>query len=189
VAYQDYPPFNNGAQLDAFLKVSNGTIYKGVVWPGVTAFPDWFNPNTQTYWNGEFDSFFNAQTGVNIDALWIDMNEASNFCDWPCNDPEAFAIANGDPPRPPPIRLGPPRPIPGFPADFQPECKAVVTFNVNATTFYGENILVFGSAITIGSWTNIWNAVEMSAATYPIWSASIDMPANTNVTYQYVRAE
>lgn len=32
------------------------------------------NPDTQTYWDGEFDSFFNAETGVNIDALWIDMN-------------------------------------------------------------------------------------------------------------------
>lgn len=50
---------------------------KGVVWPGVTAFPDWFNPDTQTYWNNEFDSFFSADSGVDIDGLWIDMNEAS----------------------------------------------------------------------------------------------------------------
>lgn len=163
-------------------------MYKGVVWPGVTAFPDWFAPGTQGYWNGEFDSFFNADTGVNIDALWIDMNEASNFCHYPCSDPEAFAASAGDPPKPPAIRLGAPRPIPGFPADFQPECKAEVTFNVNASTNFGENIYVYGSAITIGA-GDISNAVALSADTYPIWSATIDMPINTVVSYSYVRAE
>lgn len=61
VAYQNYPAFNNGAEAGAFLTVANGSIYKGVVWPGVTAFPDWFNPATQGYWDGQFDSFFNAQ--------------------------------------------------------------------------------------------------------------------------------
>jgi alpha-glucosidase len=93
VAYQDYPAFNNGRDQDVFLKFENGSIYQGVVWPGelipcksiswcdvdialgVTAFPDWFHPQTQGYWNSEFASFFNAETGVDIDALWIDMNE------------------------------------------------------------------------------------------------------------------
>jgi alpha-glucosidase len=55
----------------------------------VAVFPDWFHSNTQQYWNDEFASFFNADSGVDIDALWIDMNEPSNFCDYPCDDPEA----------------------------------------------------------------------------------------------------
>ncbi|KAH9816984.1 glycoside hydrolase family 31 protein [Teratosphaeria destructans] len=189
VAYQNYTPFNDGVEASAFLTVSNGSVYKGVVWPGVTAFPDWFHPNTQGYWNDQFQSFFSPDTGVNIDALWIDMNEASNFCHYPCADPEAEAVSLGDPPRPPAVRLGSPRPIAGFPEDFQPQCHADVTFNVNATTFYGENILLYGSAITIGSGDQIMNAVTMSAATYPIWSVTVDLPANTNVTYQFVRAE
>ena len=91
----------------------------GVVWPGVTAFPDWFNPNTQDWWNGEFARFFSAEDGVNIDGLWIDMNEPANFCVFPCSDPEEFAEENDDPPAPPPVRTNP-RPLPGFPADFQP---------------------------------------------------------------------
>jgi len=120
VAYQDYPAFNNGADQGIFLKYANGSIYQGVVWPGVTAFPDWFNDATQAYWNGEFDSFFNGDDGIDIDALWIDMNEASNFCSFPCNDPKGYAAANGFPPTPPPVRPGSPIPLPGFPADFQP---------------------------------------------------------------------
>ena len=91
-----------------------------MVWPGVTAFPDWFNPRTQGFWNGQFGSFFSAEGGVDIDGLWIDMNEASNFCTFPCPDPEQFAIEDGDPPAPPPVRPSSPRPLPGFPADFQP---------------------------------------------------------------------
>ncbi|TKA79243.1 hypothetical protein B0A55_06265 [Friedmanniomyces simplex] len=114
VAYQNYPGFNDGVSADAFLKVANGSVYKGVVWPGVTAFPDWFAPGTQGYWNGQLDSFFIAQTGIDIDGLWIDMNEASNFCVYPCTDPEQQAAAMGDPLHPPPIRLGSLRQIARF---------------------------------------------------------------------------
>jgi len=64
---------------DIFLKKADGTLYEGSVWPGPTVFPDWFHPNMQKYWDNEFASFFNADTGVDIDALWIDMNEPSNL--------------------------------------------------------------------------------------------------------------
>ena len=74
---------------DVFLKNSDGSLYKGKVWPGDTVFPDWFHENTQSYWNNEFVSFFDPSTGVDIDALWIDMNEPSNFCDFPCGNPTA----------------------------------------------------------------------------------------------------
>ena len=42
------------------------------------------------------------------------MNEPSNFCPFPCQDPKAEAEKQGNPPAPPPIRE-PPRKIPGFP--------------------------------------------------------------------------
>ncbi|MCJ1439463.1 hypothetical protein MMC27_008857 [Xylographa pallens] len=137
VAYQNYSAFENGVSAGAFLKLGNGSIYQGsymqstasegklktligVVWPGITAFPDWFGPNTQSYWDNEFLSFFSPTTGVDIDTLWIDMNEASNFCTYPGSDPAAFAISDGDPPMPPSVRPNVGYPIPGFPADFQP---------------------------------------------------------------------
>jgi len=81
VAYADYPPFERGVEDDVFMLRANGSVWKGVVWPGVVAFPDWFAPNITEYWNREFELFFNPKGGVDIDALWIDMNEPSNF---PC---------------------------------------------------------------------------------------------------------
>lgn len=119
VAYvKDYATFNRGAADDVWLKRSNGSYWLGVVWPGVVVYPDWFAANIQKYWNNEFSSFFSPDSGVDIDGLWIDMNEPSNFpCHFPCDDPYRSAI--GFPPTPPPLRANP-RPLPGFPCDFQP---------------------------------------------------------------------
>ncbi|PGH30431.1 alpha-glucosidase [[Emmonsia] crescens] len=120
VAYSDNGAFNRGVEQDIFLKKADGSIFKaGVVWPGVTAFPDWFHPNAENYWVNEFAQFFDPQTGVDIDGLWIDMNEPANFCDYPCENPEKFAIDKKFPPEPPAVRPNP-RPIPGFPSKFQP---------------------------------------------------------------------
>ena len=102
----------------------------------MTAFPDWFNSKTQAYWNGEFDTFFNADTGVDIDALWIDMNEASNFCTYPCTDPEGFAKQAHFPPTAPPVRTNP-RPLPGFPADFQPPTSSRIKRQTAAGSMMG----------------------------------------------------
>ena len=104
------------------MRYQNGSIFQGIVWPGIVAFPDWFNENTQDYWTRQFAEFFDPDTGIDIDALWIDMNEPSNFCPWPCNDPEGYLKGPGqwiNPPPPEPIPHNP-RPLPGWPADFQP---------------------------------------------------------------------
>lgn len=189
VAYQDYPPFNDGLAAGAFLKNADGSTYQGVVWPGVTAFPDWFSPTTQAYWDTQFDRFFSASTGVDIDALWIDMNEASNFCNYPCTPAADIAATQGDPPIPPDVRLCSPRSVDGFPADFQPCCQASVDFNVRADTYSGEYIFVFGSAVTIGAGKDVYNAVPLNPGEASAWQGVIDMPANSEITYQYVRLE
>ncbi|KAI9051774.1 hypothetical protein LZ554_004041 [Drepanopeziza brunnea f. sp. 'monogermtubi'] len=120
----------NGLPYETFLKArdqgiflqKNGSIYQGVVWPGITAFPDWFHPDTQKYWNDEFAEFFNADTGVDIDALWIDMNEAANF-NYFGDDPQETTEERGFPPTRPPLRSSP-RPLPGFPEAFQPNSSS-----------------------------------------------------------------
>lgn len=119
VALQEYTTYENGAALDVFLKEpaghdNAGSYHKGVVWPGVTVFPDWTHPNTQPFWNQEFKRFFDKDQGVDVDGIWIDMNEPASFCTWPCDDPEAEAIKQEMPPARKPVREQP-RPIPGFP--------------------------------------------------------------------------
>ena len=69
-----------------------------VVWPGVTVWPDWFHPSVRAFWDNEFQAFFNPKDGINIDGVWIDMNEPTNFCRYPCLDPYAEAAALGLPP-------------------------------------------------------------------------------------------
>lgn len=154
----------------------------------MTEFPDWFAPGTQDYWNGEFDSFFSADTGIDIDALWIDMNEASNFCVFPCIHPEQQAIEMGDPPYPPALRLGSPIPLPGFSAAFQPvPCQATVNFEVKATNTSDEYLRVLGSAFAIGE-GNIWNSAQMYYDGN-MWTASVPMLPNEQFSYEYVRVE
>ncbi|KAF2843449.1 glycoside hydrolase family 31 protein [Patellaria atrata CBS 101060] len=125
IAYQEekyddlpYDTFLRFRDNGTFL-YKNGSIYRGVVWPGVTAFPDWFHPDTQELWNEEFLEFFDPETGVDIDALWIDMNEAANFNLFG-DDPDETTEDRGFPPPRLPLRSAP-RPIPGFPQAFQPD--------------------------------------------------------------------
>jgi alpha-glucosidase len=72
------PALDEGLRYDAFLKEANGTNYQGVVWAGPSYFPDWFEKNSQQYWNEQFVNFFDGVNGPDIDALWIDMNEVSH---------------------------------------------------------------------------------------------------------------
>ncbi len=65
------------------------------------------------------------------------MNEASNFCSYPCSDVVAEAKAQGWPSGGWPARANP-RPLPGFPADFQPPKRRSVE---NATGLPGRNLL------------------------------------------------
>jgi alpha-glucosidase len=69
------------------------------------------------------------------------MNEPSNFpCPYPCDHPEATAKEAGFPPKPPPLRV-PPRPLPGFPSEFQPptsKSKREAIANVDGTVIERE---------------------------------------------------
>ncbi|KAK6843658.1 Alpha-glucosidase [Apiospora arundinis] len=113
VADWPYPAFDKGVQMDVFLKTPNAEYFRGVVWPGVTVFPDWLHPNASAYWDEQIRDAFNPQTGIDIDGIWIDMNEPASMCRYPCLDPAREAKRIGVPPDPPPLRE-PPRALPGF---------------------------------------------------------------------------
>ncbi|PPQ92630.1 hypothetical protein CVT25_007709 [Psilocybe cyanescens] len=61
-----------------------------------------------------------------------------------------------------------------------------VTFNVQATTVFGENIYLTGSVDALQNWSPD-NAMILSAANYPTWSITVSLPANTAIQYKYIR--
>ncbi|KAK9242192.1 glycosyl hydrolases family 31-domain-containing protein [Lipomyces tetrasporus] len=86
----NYSPYQDGVSSDIFLKWPNGTEFLGKVWPGTTAFPDWFHPQANGWWTKQITEFH----GINaFDGLWIDMNEAANFLIPPGYEP-AYHINN-----------------------------------------------------------------------------------------------
>ncbi|KAG6818327.1 hypothetical protein H0H93_005954, partial [Arthromyces matolae] len=104
VAYtpgEDYGTYNRGTELDVWLKAANGSDSLGLVWP------DWFHPKVTEFWNNEFALFYSPDTGIDIDGVWIDMNDPASFCVYPCTDPFQQAI---DQQLPPPRTSAPPDP-------------------------------------------------------------------------------
>lgn len=73
-----YPPYDEGAEMDVFIKDSSGKNLIGRVWPGETVWPDFSHPNATAYWTNQLQKFHDT---VPFDGLWIDMNDPSNFVD------------------------------------------------------------------------------------------------------------
>ncbi|KAJ5131642.1 hypothetical protein N7448_005800 [Penicillium atrosanguineum] len=67
-----------------------------------------------------------------------------------------------------------------------------VTFDLIATTTYGESIKLAGSIDALGDWDTS-NAVALSAADYTssnnLWFVTVDLPAGTAFEYKYIRVE
>jgi alpha-amylase len=61
-----------------------------------------------------------------------------------------------------------------------------VTFNANVTTTPGQNVFVVGSIPALGSW-NTGSAIALSSAGYPVWSATVTLPANTALEYKFIK--
>ena len=71
-----YKPFDDGIKMDIFIKDYKGDILIGKVWPGKTAFPDFFHPNAFNYWLAQAQDFHKK---IPFDGLWLDMNEPVSF--------------------------------------------------------------------------------------------------------------
>ncbi|KAI0826811.1 glucoamylase [Trametes gibbosa] len=61
-----------------------------------------------------------------------------------------------------------------------------VTFNVYATTTFGENIYITGSVDALQNWSPD-NALILSAANYPTWSITVNLPASSTIQYKFIR--
>ncbi|KAF9457375.1 glycoside hydrolase [Collybia nuda] len=63
-----------------------------------------------------------------------------------------------------------------------------VTFAETATTVVGQNIFLVGSISQLGTWAPA-SAIALSSATYPVWSVTVTLPANTVFEYKFFRKE
>jgi alpha-amylase len=66
--------------------------------------------------------------------------------------------------------------------------SAATSFEANVTTTFGQNVFVTGNTAALGNW-NPANAVALSSASYPVWKATVALPANTAVQYKYIKKE
>jgi alpha-glucosidase len=121
ISTDEHPTLARGRELGAFLKAEDGSDYRGVQWAGEVVWPDYMSPEADEWWTQEISTFFDPDTGLDSDGIWIDMNEASNFCPDVTCDPKKHADDTNTPPDPSnPPRDNTGRPIPGFPDSFQP---------------------------------------------------------------------
>ncbi|KAI0514762.1 carbohydrate-binding module family 20 protein [Xylaria bambusicola] len=76
--------------------------------------------------------------------------------------------------------------------DVNVTCTSNVRFEVNATTYFGENILVAGNTTDLGTW-DVSNAWPLDASGYtdqrPLWAATIALTAGETTNYVYVRQQ
>jgi alpha-glucosidase len=71
----NYLPYDSGMAGDHFVKYPDGSVYRGVAWPGSSVFPDFTRQQTRVWWGTLYRSF--VRDGV--DGFWNDMNEPSIF--------------------------------------------------------------------------------------------------------------
>lgn len=86
-----YGVYQRGIANDVFIKYE-GKPYLAQVWPGAVNFPDYLNPKTVDWWVDEIKRFHEL---VPVNGLWIDMNEASNFCSGLCTLPKGKQCPTG----------------------------------------------------------------------------------------------
>lgn len=72
-----YGPYDRGVAKKVWVNASDGVSpLFGEVWPGITVFPDYTNPECTAWWVEECRLFHET---VDYDGLWIDMNEVASF--------------------------------------------------------------------------------------------------------------
>ncbi|MFF3273583.1 carbohydrate-binding module family 20 domain-containing protein [Streptomyces chrestomyceticus] len=69
-----------------------------------------------------------------------------------------------------------------------PPPAAGASFNVKATTQWGQHIYVVGDHSALGGW-NPAKALKLDPAGYPTWKLGVDLPVGTSIAYKYLRKD
>ncbi len=70
-----YRVCTDGIAHDAFIKLPDGSLFHGPVWPGECYFPDFTNPRVRAWWGEQYRGLVE----LGIDGFWNDMNEPTIF--------------------------------------------------------------------------------------------------------------
>ncbi|MGH9398333.1 MAG: glycoside hydrolase family 31 protein [Terriglobia bacterium] len=71
----DYWVYQQGLAGNDFVKMPDGKIFEGPVWPGISAFPDFTAPRVRDWWGG----LYRGLVSDGVAGFWNDMNEPSVF--------------------------------------------------------------------------------------------------------------
>lgn len=84
----NYQAYDYGMNQSVFIKqYDNVNPLTAGVWCGNAYFPDFTHPNAGNYWHSMFD-YLTSEYNLTFDGIWIDMNEATNFCNGYCIESE-----------------------------------------------------------------------------------------------------
>ncbi|XP_044262216.1 neutral alpha-glucosidase C-like [Tribolium madens] len=74
-----YNVYDGALEKGYFVKRSNGSVFEGDCWPGLSSYVDFLNPDARQYY-GSFYSYDNFPSSTPVLAgIWNDMNEPSVF--------------------------------------------------------------------------------------------------------------
>ncbi|MGF1758579.1 hypothetical protein L4D76_11655 [Photobacterium sagamiensis] len=72
---EHYPVYQEGREKGFFCKTETGEEFQAAVWPGLCAFPDFFQPEARQWWGKQYQFL----TDQGIEGFWNDMNEPALF--------------------------------------------------------------------------------------------------------------
>ncbi|MBD3421829.1 MAG: hypothetical protein GF398_17075 [Chitinivibrionales bacterium] len=72
----NYAVYQNGKARDVFCKNPQGGEFTGIVWPGLSVYPDFLLDECRRWWADQVARF--AETGIS--GAWLDMNDPACGC-------------------------------------------------------------------------------------------------------------
>jgi hypothetical protein len=79
--------------------------------------------------------------------------------------------------------------VPGDSLDFACGGSSVVGFEVrNASTSWGQDVYVLGSAPELGAW-NAAAAVRLAPTSYPTWTGQVTLPKNATLAFKFIKKD